>query len=278
MRRPFGRVVRGGLPHIAAIAPFGLLVAASLLAPLVAPYDPASQNLRLGLSTPSLVHPLGTDQLGRDLLSRILWAGRASLSIGVLVLFISLCVGASVGLVAGYLGGLIDEVCMRLVDLFMSLPTFILALALVGTLGAGMQNLVVALAVGWWPPYARLVRSAILAARGSEYVLAAECLGLPPGRIMRRYLLPAPLGVVVVQLSLDVGQVILAVAGLGFLGLGIAPPRPEWGTMLVDARPFMQSAPHLVIAPGLAIFCAVFGCHALSDMLEQHLNPHRPSR
>jgi ABC-type dipeptide/oligopeptide/nickel transport system permease subunit len=262
--------MRGG-----AIVLFGLLVALSLFAPFVAPYDPAEQNLQLGLSTPTPAHILGTDQLGRDLLSRILHAGRTSLSITLLVLSIALVIGAVVGLAAGYVGGMVDEACMRVVDLFMSLPTFILTLALVGTLGAGIPNLVIALAVGWWPPYARLVRSAVLAARSSEYVLAAECLGFTPAYIMRRYLLPAPLSVVAVQLSLDVGQVMLAVAGLGFLGLGIAPPQPEWGTMLVDARPFLQSAPHLVLAPGFAVFCAVFGCHALSEVLERWLNPQR---
>ena len=222
-------LLRGSVPHIGAAALFGLLVLTSVCAPLLAPFDPAEQNLRLGLSTPLRAHLLGTDQLDRDVLSRIVWAGRASLSISFLVLAISVCIGTFVGLVAGYLGGFVDELCMRMVDLFMSLPTFILALALVGTLGAGIQNLIVALAVGWWPAYARLVRSTILTARTSEYVLAAECLGFSPTYIMRRYLLPAPLSVLLVQLSMDVGQVMLAVAGLGFLGLGIAPPQPERG-------------------------------------------------
>lgn len=252
-----------------------LVIGSSAIAPLVAPYLPDTQDLVQGLSAPSIEHWLGTDQLSRDILSRILWAGRVSVAIAAIVLLLSLVVGGAIGMVSGYFGGWVDEVCMRFVDLFLSIPTFILALALIGTLGSGLQNLVLALAVSWFPAYARLVRAQVIAIKTSEFIVAAEVLGGNPIHILRRHYLPSLAGVVLVQLSLDVGAVILAIAGLSFIGLGVQPPLPEWGTMLVDARPFMQVAPHLVLAPGLAILFTVFGFNALSETLETWLDPRR---
>jgi ABC-type dipeptide/oligopeptide/nickel transport system permease subunit len=259
---------------VGGLALLGLLLAA-LCAPLLAPYDPAAQDLNVGLTAPTLAHPLGTDQLGRDLLSRLLWAGRSSLTVVVGVLACSLLLGASIGLVAGYVGGLTDELLMRVVDLFLALPGFLLALALVGALGPGLATLMLALTITWWPTYARLVRSQTLTLRSADYLLAAQAIGAGHGQIMRRHLWPALIGPVLVQLSLDAGQLILTIAALGFLGLGIQPPAPEWGVMLVDARPFMQIAPHLVLAPGLAIFSTVLSANLVADGLEQWLNPWR---
>jgi peptide/nickel transport system permease protein len=250
-----------------------LIVIACLLAPFLAPYEPAHQDLSIGLSGLSWEHLLGTDQLGRDLLSRLLWAGRASISLTVIVLSLSLMFGGGVGVCAGYFGRLVDEILMRLVDLFLSLPKLILALALVGALGSGFADLVVALTVVWWSTYARLVRSQVLAVKNDEFFLAAEALGGSPIHIIRTHLLPALLGPVLVQLSLDAGAIVLTIAGLSFLGLGIQPPSPEWGTMLVDARPFMQVAPRLVILPGAVITIAVFGFNALAEGLETLLDP-----
>ncbi|MCL1467455.1 ABC transporter permease [Argonema galeatum] len=213
------------------------MVIVSFLAPVLAPYDPTIQDLNIGLSVPSWEHLLGTDQLGRDILSRLLWAGLSTIALTAIVLSLSLMLGGGIGMCAGYFGGFVDEVFMRLVDLFLSLPKQILALALVGTLGSGFPNLVLALTVGWWPTYARLVRSQVLAIKTNEFIEAAEALGGRPLHIIRVHLLPALVGPVLVQLSLDVGASVLAIAGLSFLGLGIQPPSPEWGTMLVDACP-----------------------------------------
>lgn len=250
-----------------------LIVIVSIMAPLLAPFDPVSQDLSVGLIAHNAEHLLGTDQLGRDIFSRLLWAGRVSITLTAIVLVLSLMLGGGIGVCAGYIGGLVDEVLMRLVDLFLSLPTIILALALVGTLGSGFTNLVVALTVAWWPAYARLVRSQVFSIKSDEFMLAAKALGGSPLHIIRVHLLRALIAPVLVQLSLDVGAIVLAIAGLSFLGLGIQPPSPEWGTMLVDARPFMQVAPHLVIAPGLAILVTVFGFNALAEGLENWLDP-----
>lgn len=250
-----------------------LTVIASIFAPAIAPYDPAAQDLNLGLSTPTWQHLLGTDHLGRDILSRLLWAGQVSITLTAIVLCLSASIGVGIGVCAGYFGGVVDEILMRFVDLFLALPKQILALALVGILGSGFPNLVLALTIGWWPTYARLVRSQVLSAKSTAFVEAAFALGGSPLYIIRVHLLPALLGPVLVQLSLDVGAGILAIAGLSFLGLGIQPPSPEWGTMLVDARPFMQAAPRLVIAPGVAILVTVFGFNALAESLESWLDP-----
>jgi peptide/nickel transport system permease protein len=250
-----------------------LIAIACLLAPVIAPYEPAHQDLSIGLSGFSWEHLLGTDQLGRDLLSRLLWAGRTSITLTIIVLSLSLILGGGVGVCAGYFGGLVDEVLMRLVDLFLSLPKLILALALVGALGSGFLDLVAALTVVWWSTYARLIRSQVLAVKNEEFFLAAKALGGSPIHIIRAHLLPALLGPVLVQLSLDAGAIVLTIAGLSFLGLGIQPPSPEWGTMLVDARPFMEVAPRLVILPGAVITIAVFGFNALAEGLETWLDP-----
>lgn len=255
-----------------------LLVIACLLSPLLVPVDPAKQDLRNTLLGPSPGHLLGTDNLGRDILSRVLGAGRTSITAAAIVLGLSLMLGTVIGMSAGLAGGLIDEICMRLVDVFLSFPSIILAMALMGSLGPGFGNLILALAITWWPPYARLVRSKVLMLRTTDYVVAAGTLGAGSLHIMRMHLLPALAGPVVVLLSLDVGAIILSIAGLGFLGLGIQPPAPEWGTMLVDARPFMQYGLHLVIPPGLAILIMIFGFNSLSEALEDRLNPKSGGR
>jgi len=242
------------------------------------PVDPAKQDLRNTLLGPSPGHLLGTDNLGRDILSRVLGAGRTSITAAAIVLGLSLMLGTVIGMSAGLAGGLIDEICMRLVDVFLSFPSIILAMALMGSLGPGFGNLILALAITWWPPYARLVRSKVLMLRTTDYVVAAGTLGAGSLHIMRMHLLPALAGPVVVLLSLDVGAIILSIAGLGFLGLGIQPPAPEWGTMLVDARPFMQYGLHLVIPPGLAILIMIFGFNSLSEALEDRLNPKSGGR
>jgi ABC-type dipeptide/oligopeptide/nickel transport system permease subunit len=253
------------------ILAFGLVIS-SLTAPILPLNNPAKQDLSAILMGPSSEHLLGTDHLGRDILSRLMWAGRSSIIATSIVLLISLILGMLVGIISGYFGGFVDSIFMRVTDIFLSLPTMILALALIGALGPGFENLILALSVGWWPSYARLVRSKVLIVKTSDYVRASETLGASDLHVMRQHLLPALVGPAAVLLSLDVGDVILSIAALGFLGLGVQPPAPEWGTMLVDARPFMQSALHLVFPPGLAILIIVFGFNSLGETLDHWLN------
>lgn len=248
-----------------------LVIALSSLAPLIAPYDPVAVDLGTGLQRPSPLHWLGTDQLGRDLLSRLLWAGQASLSVATLVLALILTVGVTLGLISGYCSGWIDELLMRLADLCYALPQIILALALIGTTGPSAVTMILALSATGWVPYARLTRSLVLQNRSADFVLAATALGASAPRILLRHLLPAVISPLVVQVSLDIGVTILAIASLSFLGLGIQPPTPEWGAMLVDARPYLGSALHLVLPPGLAIFLVVFGFNALAETLAMRL-------
>jgi peptide/nickel transport system permease protein len=266
------------LHHVISIGGAGaaLLVGGlSLLAPLLAPADPTAIDLTRSLLPPSSVAWLGTDHLGRDLLSRVLWAGRTSLIMSAVVLGISLALGLLVGLVAGYTGGLIDQCAMRVVDSFLALPTIVLTLALIGTFGTGLPVLVSALTIGWWAPYARLVRSQVLTVRHSPYLEAAVAIGAGHGHIMRVHLLPGILGPLLVQVSLDVGAVLLAIGALSFLGLGVQPPDPEWGTMIIEARPFLDYAPHVILAPGMALFLTVLGWNALGELLAQRLRAGR---
>ena len=250
-----------------------LLIIACLLAPILAPGDPTAIDLTSGLQSPSSAHWLGTDAMGRDVLSRVLWAGRLSISTMAVVLISCVAVGAVVGVVSGYLGGLIDNVAMRIADFFHAVPQLVLALALIGVLGPGTGSLITALIVTGWVRYARLVRSLVLSEQNSEYIVAVQAIGATHTRIILRHLLPSVTGPMLVQVSLDSGATILAIAGLSFIGLGIQPPTPEWGKMLVDARPYLGSAPHLVLPPGLAIFVLVFGFNSLSAGLEHILRP-----
>ncbi len=249
------------------------IVLASTLSPWLAPYQPDEQDLYAALIPPTPSHPLGTDQLGRDVLSRVMYAGRISLSITAVVLMLSMVLGTGVGLMAGNSGGWVDNVAMRLVDLFLALPTLILALALIGILGTSVNNLILALTISWWPPYARLVRSTVQTLKTQEFVTASQALGSSTLQTMRLHVLPALVGPLAVLLSLDAGSVVLTIAGLSFLGLGIQPPTPEWGTMLVDARPFMELAPYLIVTPGLVVLLTVFGFNSLSEGLENWLSP-----
>lgn len=261
---------RSGLRSQAALLGIGLawlLIVLSLGAPLLAPYDPVTVDLDAGMQRPSWQHWLGTDQLGRDVWSRLLWAGRTSVGLATVIAVLTLTVGMGLGLLAGYGGGLLDDLAMRLTDFVSALPPIILTLACIGTLGPSLLTMVLALALTGWTPYARLARSLVLRMRTQEWVLAVYALGARPRRILFRHVLPAALGPVAVQVSLNVGGTILTVAGLSFLGLGVQPPTPEWGAMLVEARPFLASAPHLVLPPGLAIFLVVFGFTALAERL-----------
>lgn len=258
------------VPSIGIVLAFGL-VAVCLLSPVLAPCDPTEMDLKASLCPVSTTHWLGTDEMGRDVLSRVMWAGRLSISITAVVLTCYVVVGFAVGATSGYLGGFVDNLGMRVTDFFYAVPQMILALALIGAIGPSTEALIVALALTGWVRYARLVRSLVLSQRSSQYIVAAQAIGATHTRIISRHILPSIAGPVTVQLSLDIGTIVLAIAGLSFIGLGIQPPTPEWGSMLVDARPYMGYAPHLVLPPGLAIFVLVFGFNSLSAGLERVL-------
>ncbi|MCL0048034.1 ABC transporter permease [Dehalococcoidia bacterium] len=249
------------------------LVLIAVLAPFIAPHDPIEQNLEHRLLSPNTEYLLGTDNLGRCILSRLIHGTSVSLQIGVMVVGIAAFVGVTLGLIAGYRGGLTDELIMRIVDILLAFPGIILALAIAGILGPSLYNVMLALAVIGWTSYARVVRGSVLSVKEKEFVEAAQALGTGEARIMFRHILPNVMAPVIVMATLGMAHVILAAAALSFLGLGAQPPTPEWGSMLNDGRAFMRSAPHLTIFPGLAIMVTVLAFNFLGDGLRDILDP-----
>ncbi len=254
-----------------------LLVVSLLLAGLVAPWlpldDPTQISLSHRLHPPSVEHPLGTDHLGRDSFSRIVHGARMTLLASAATLVLSMTIALAVGIVSGYNGGWTDTALMGVVDLLLAFPSLILALAVAGALGPGLFNVLLAAGAVWWVGHARIIRGIALGARNMEYVTAARAIGASNRRIFLRHITPNILGPIIVIASLDVGWIILGIAGLSFLGLGAQPPTPEWGAMLNDARPFLQTAPRLLLLPGVAIFIAVLGFNLLGDGLRDLLAP-----
>ena len=244
----------------------------------LAPYDPLEQDLRNRLQPPSRAHLLGTDQLGRDLLSRLMVAARVSMRIGVIVVAISLSLGTVVGLVSGYLGGWVDEALMRFVDVLLAFPGILLALVIAGILGPSLTNVMIALAVVGWTNYARIVRGSVLSVKTRESVQASRLIGLSRPRLVGRHVVPHVISPVVVLATLDMGYVILATAGLSFLGLGAQPPTPEWGTMLAGGRQHLRTSWWIVNFPGIAIMVTVLGFNLLGDGLRDVLDPRDTSQ
>jgi peptide/nickel transport system permease protein len=248
-------------------------ILAAAVGPVLTPYDPASQALSRRLERPSVSHPFGLDELGRDILSRLLSGARISLLVGLTVVSVSSIVGMLLGSIAGYFGGVVDDVISRAVDVLMAFPGILLAIALVAVLGPSLTNVVIALSVIGWVGYARLVRSQALRAREFEFVQAARALGAGSPRIVLRHVLPTALPAVVVQATLGMAGAIIAEAALSFLGLGVQPPTPSWGTMLDAGRSHLFDAPHLTIFPGLAIATLVLGFNFLGDGLRDRVDP-----
>jgi ABC-type dipeptide/oligopeptide/nickel transport system permease subunit len=262
--------------HRAAMVGLVLLVGLltlSLAAPVLTGYDPERQRLVDVLKPMSLAHPLGTDHLGRDLLARILYGGRLSLLIGFLAVGVGLVVGVPLGAISGFQGGRTDLVIQRFADVLLSFPGFLLALSLVAILGVGLQNVIVSVGVGAVPSFIRLVRGSVLSIREQPYVEAASALGQRRGVIVFRHVLPNAMAPVIVQATLSLGAAILVAAGLGFLGLGVQPPTPEWGSMLGEGRQYIFRAPAVTTFPGLAIFLAVLGFNLFGDGLRDALDP-----
>jgi peptide/nickel transport system permease protein len=250
-----------------------IAVAAAVLGPILSPYDPASQELARRLEPPSLAHPFGLDELGRDILARILAGARISLLVGIAVVGVSSVVGSLVGSIAGYFGGRVDDVISRIIDVLMAFPGILLAIALVAVLGPSLRNVVLALSVIGWVGYARLVRGQALRAREFDFVQAARALGAGSARIVVRHILPTALPAVVVQATLGMAGAIIAEASLSFLGLGVQPPTPSWGTMLDAGRSHIFDAPHLTVFPGLAIAILVLGFNFVGDGLRDRVDP-----
>lgn len=251
-----------------------ILVVSALLGPFFLG-SPLEQNLDLRLHAPSAAHPFGTDQLGRDVLSRTLHGGRISLGLGVGVMLASLLIGSSVGLLAGLLGGWWDEIIMRVTDIFLAFPGLILAMAISAALGPNLTNVMIAVALVSWPAYARLVRAQVLALREREFVEAARALGSSQGRIALRHLLPNTLAPLLVQGSFDVGSAILTAAGLGFIGFGAQPPTPEWGAMVSETRNYITQAPWASSAPAIAILLTVLAFNLIGDALRDVFDPRK---
>ena len=254
-----------------------VLVIVALLAPYLAPYDPIEQSLERRLEPPSMDHWLGTDDFGRDILSRIIHGSRISLRIGLISISIALTAGTALGLLAGYRGGLYDALVMRLVDVMLAFPSILLAIAIVAITGPGIDNVMVAVSIVLVPQFARLVRASVLSVRETAYVEAARALGARDFRIVMRHVLPNCMAPLIVKSTLSMATAILDAAGLSFLGLGAQPPTPEWGAMLSGGRELMLNAPWVMTGPGLAIFLVVLGLNLFGDGLSEVLDPNRNS-
>ena len=251
-----------------------VLVGMSIFAPQLAPYDPITQNLAERLLPPGTPgHWMGTDDFGRDIWTRILFGSRITLYIVLLVILTAPVVGLIIGTVAGYFGGWIDQVLMRITDIFLAFPKLILALALVAVLGPGMVNAVLAIALTSWPPYARVARAETLTVRNSDYIAAVKLQGAGAGRVIWGHVMPMCLPSVIIRVTLDMAGVILTAAGLGFLGLGVQPPLPEWGLMISAGRKFLFEQWWVATMPGLAIFIVSLGFNLLGDGLRDVLDP-----
>ncbi|HTC08655.1 MAG TPA: ABC transporter permease subunit [Acetobacteraceae bacterium] len=261
---------RGGMIGLVVVT---ILIMAALFAPLLSPYGPDDQMRQAILHAPGGGYPLGTDDVGRDVLSRLLFGARLSLSIGAVVVSLSFVAGTLLGLTAGFAGGIVDALVMRLMDIMLALPTLLLAIAVVAVLGPGLSNAMLAVSIVQLPAFVRLTRTAVMVELGKDYVSASRMAGAGRARLMFRTVLPNCLAPLIVQASLGFSTAILDTAALGFLGLGAQPPTPEWGTMLADALQFVQSAWWVVTFPGLAILLTVLGFNLVGDGLRDALDP-----
>ncbi len=266
---------RSPLSVIGTFIILGLIIIA-VVAPLIAPYDPLAQDLQtLRLKSPSSDHPFGTDQLGRDIFSRVLLGSRISLRIAIIVALISGPTGLIIGVVSGFFGGRIDETLMRVTDMFLAFPKLILAMAIASALGPSLNNVIFAIAVASWPAYARLARGETLVIRENDYIEAVRALGANNFRILFRHILPMCLPTVIVRVSLDMGGIILTAAGLGFIGFGAQPPTPEWGIMVSEGRNFLHEQWWVSTFPGIAILIVVLGFNLLGDGIRDILDPRQ---
>ena len=276
--RPWRRTIRLLRQRRLAIVGLGIVlffIALAILAPLISPYDPFATSWAAVRKPPSLQHLFGTDEIGRDVLARVIWGARASLLAGLVSVSLALAAGVPIGLVSGYLGGVVDGTLMRVVDAMLAIPFLILAIALAAFLGPSLTNAMIAIGVSQTPIFARLARGQVLAVKHEEYIEAARAVGNPHYRIVLRHILPNIVPPLLVQATLAAAAAIIAEASLSFLGLGQQPPDPSWGSMLNTAKNFMSQAPWMAVWPGLAIFTLVLSLNLFGDGLRDALDPRR---
>ncbi len=271
-RRMLSRALANPLT-LAGLLIITLLLLVAAAAPWLAPYDPIRTDVPHRLEGPSARHLFGTDQLGRDILSRIIYGTRISLRIAILAAVIATVIGAPLGLISGYFRGRVDDLLMRLTDMFMAFPRLILAMAIAAALRPTLENVIIAISLAAWPAYARLARSVTLGLREENFVEAARALGASPMRILARHIAPGVISPVVIQVSLDMGGIILTAAGLGFIGFGAQPPTPEWGVMISEGRTYITDQWWVSTFPGIAISLFVLGFNLLGDGIRDILDP-----
>ncbi|KUK17163.1 nickel transporter permease [Thermococcus sibiricus] len=253
-----------------------LLVFVAIFAPFLAPYPEQAKgepNLKERLQPPSWKHPFGTDHMGRDIFSRVIYGARTSLLIGFSVVSIALVIGLFLGLIAGYFGGKFDLLIMRITDIFLAFPPLLLALLIASTLGRGLMNAILALAISWWPWYTRLVRGMAISVKNRPYVEAAKAMGVADWKIMIRHILPNSVSPLIVQATMDIGSAILEAAALSFLGLGVQPPTPDWGLMISEGKNYFLNYWWYPVFPGLAIFVTVIAFNLLGDAIREVIDP-----
>ena len=276
--RPWQRAIRVLARRRMALFGLGVVlffIAVAILAPLISPYDPLATSWSAVRKAPSLLHPFGTDEIGRDVLARVIWGARASLLAGLVSVSLALAAGVPIGLVSGYLGGIVDGTLMRMIDAMLAVPFLILAIALAAFLGPSLVNAMIAIGVSQTPIFARLTRGQVLAVKHEEYIEAARAVGNPHYRIVLRHILPNIIPPLLVQATLAAAAAIIAEASLSFLGLGEQPPDPSWGSMLNTAKNFMSQAPWMALWPGAAIFLLVLSLNLFGDGLRDALDPRR---
>ena len=249
------------------------LILVAIFAPFLAPLSPTDQVLKDRLTPPSAQYLMGTDQLGRDIFSRVIWGSRISIRISMIVGVIAGTMGLIIGIVSGYFGGRTDEIMMRITDMFMAFPKLILAMAIAAALGPNLNNTIVAIAIASWPVYARLARAETMAVRQNDYIEAIRVLGAGNARIVLKHILPLCMSTMIVQITLDMGGIILTAAGLGFIGFGAQPPTPEWGIMVSEGRNFLVNQWWVSTLPGLAILVTVLGFNLLGDGIRDIMDP-----
>lgn len=279
LRRNLKRFLVNNRLNLIGVIIVGIFLFLAVFGEILAPHDPYAADITNSkLLPPSLTHPMGTDELGRDVLSRIMTGTRVSVQVALTVLGFAVIFGTIVGLIAGYWGGWVDEVLMRLTDMFLAFPALILAVAIAASLGRNLRNTMIALATVFWPWYARLVRAQVLSIKEREFVQAAESIGMSRTRILLRHILPNAASVIIIQLTLDVGFAILATSSLSFIGLGAQPPSPEWGTMMSTARNYFRDAWWYMAFPGIALTLTVLAFNLLGDGLQDALDPRSGRR
>ncbi len=280
VRRPpsFWRRLTRNVGAMFGVVLLGVVVLVAAFAAQLSPYDPYELDVMGKFAAPSAEHLMGTDDLGRDVFSRVIWGSRISFQVAAEVLIIAGTIGGVLGALAGYRGGLVDEVIMRLADIFLAFPSFLLAMAVVAALGPGIGNTVVAIGVAWWPRYARLLRAQVLTVRNRPFVEAARSLGASDLRLMARHVLPNCMAPLIIQVTMDAGAAILTTAGLSFVGLGAAPPMAEWGFMVAQGRAYITNYWWVPTFPGLAIAVTVAGYTFLGDGLRDLWDPQLRGR